>query len=59
MCQRNTSTHWSLGMPDSPRAASTSLLQDQKVILSVDEKLLMKVCSAEKIVLLDEVQVSP
>ena len=42
MCQRSTSAHWSLGMPESPRAASTSLLQDQNVILSVDEKLLMR-----------------
>ena len=42
MCRRSTSAHWSLGMPDSPRVASTSLLQDQNVILSVYEKLLMR-----------------
>ena len=29
---RRTSAHWSLGMPESPRAASTSLLQGQNVI---------------------------
>ena len=41
MFWRSTYAHLSLGMPDNPRPARASLLHDQKVILSVDEKLLM------------------
>ena len=41
MFLRSTSAHWSLGMPEHPRTANTSLLQAQNVNVPVDEKLLM------------------
>ena len=41
MCLRSTSGHWSLGMPEHPSAANTSLLHAQNVSVPVDEKLLM------------------
>ena len=43
ICRRRTSAHWSMGMPEGPRAASTSSLQGQNVISSVEEKLFMGV----------------